>query len=156
MSGKNEFDPNAAPPSADQLRKILLEEQMAEMKKGENQRAVDQKKLMAFTDDFLKGQVTDDEIATVRRLVMNAVREGKLEAQVYSFPSDLCSDSGRAINSGDSKWTETLRGKAKQFYERFQKFGKPQGFKLKAMIVNFPGGIPGDVGFFLSWAPETK
>ena len=30
------------------------------------------------------------------------------------------------------------------------------GFKLKAMIVTFPGGIPGDVGFFLSWAPEAK
>ena len=156
MSGKKELDPNAAPPSADQLRMMLLDEQMAEMKKQEVQRAAAQQKLMAFTDDFLKGQVTDEEIAKIRRLVMNAVKEGKLEALVYSFPSELCSDSGRAINSGDSEWTETLRGKAKQFYDRFQKFGKPQGFKLKAMIVNFPGGIPGDVGFFLSWAPETK
>jgi len=75
---------------------------------------------------------------------------------VYSFPSDLCTDSGRAINSNDPQWTNTLRGKAKEFYERYLKYGKPQGFKLKAMIINFPGGIPGDVGFFLNWAPETK
>jgi len=101
-------------------------------------------------------QATDDEIAKVRRLVMNAVKEGKLEALVYTFPSDLCTDSGRAINSGDPQWPETLRGKARQFYERFLKFGKPQGFKLKAMIVNFPGGIPGDVGLLLNWAPDTK
>ena len=53
-------------------------------------------------------------------------------------------------------WPTTLLGEAKQFYERFQKFGKPQGFKLKAMIVTFPGGIPGDVGFFLSWALNAK
>ena len=88
--------------------------------------------------------------------MMNAVKEGKLEALVYVFPSDLCTDSGRAINSGDPQWPHTLKGKARQFYERFLTFGKPQGFKLKAMIVTFPGGIPGDVGFFLSWAPEAK
>ena len=99
---------------------------------------------------------SDDEIARVRRLVMNAVKDGKLEALVYTFPSDLCTDSGRAINSSDPKWPDTLKGKARQFYERFLQFGKPQGFKLKAMIVTFPGGIPGDVGFFLSWAPEAK
>jgi hypothetical protein len=87
---------------------------------------------------------------------MNAVKDGKLEALVYSFPSSLCSDSGRAINSGDPDWPATLLGKAKQFYERFQEIGKPQGFKMKAMIINFPGGVPGDVGFFLSWAPEAK
>ncbi len=151
----DKFDSNAAP-SADQLRQTMINEQMKEMKKREAQRAVDQHKLTAFTDDFLKGQVTEEEIAKVRRLVMNAVKDGKLEALVYTFPSDLCTDSGRAINSGDPQWPDSLKGKARQFYDRFGKFGKPQGFKLKAMIVNFPGGMPGDVGFFLSWAPEAK
>ena len=155
MSG-NKIDPNAMPPSADQLRQTLIDEQTAEMKKQEAHRNAERQKLEAFTGDFLKGQVTDDEIARVRRLVMVAVKDGKLEALVYTFPSDLCTDSGRAINSGDPEWPKTLLGKAKQFYDRFQKFGKPQGFKLKAMIINFPGGIPGDVGFFLNWAPETK
>lgn len=156
MSIDKNIDPNTQPPSADQLRKILVDEQMAEMKKREVQRAAEQNKLVAFTNDFLKEQVTDDEIEKVRRLVMNAVKEGKLEALVYTFPSDLCTDSGRAINSGDPDWPESLRGKARQFYERFVKFGKPQGFKLKAMVINFPGGVPGDVGFFLNWASETK
>ncbi len=155
MSG-DKIDPNAAPPSADQLRQTMIDEQMREMKKREAQRTIEQQKLTAFTDDFLKGQVSDDEIARIRRFVMIAVKEGKLEALVYTFPSDLCTDSGRAINSGDPQWPDTLKGKARQFYDRFVKFGKPQGFKLKAMIVSFPGGMPGDVGFFLNWAPETK
>jgi hypothetical protein len=156
MAGPKSIDPKAAPMSASDLRKILLEEQMAEAKKHDDQRSKEEKKLIAFTEDFLKNQVTDDEIAMVRRLVMNAVSAGRFEAMVYSFPSDLCTDSGRAINSNDPQWTNTLRGKAKEFYERYLKYGKPQGFKLKAMIINFPGGIPGDVGFFLNWAPETK
>ena len=155
MSG-DKIDPNAVPPSASQLRKSLVDEQMAEMKKLAAQRAAEEQKLAAFTSDFLQGQVTDDEIARIRRQVMNAVKDGKLDALVYTFPSVLCSDSGRAINSADPAWPETLTGKARQFYDRFLKFGKPQGYKLTAMIVNFPGGVPGDVGFFLNWAPEAK
>jgi hypothetical protein len=147
---------NTTPASAADLRMMLLKEQMAEAKKQDELRSREEKKVLAFTEDFLKSQVTEDEIAMVRRLVMNAVKDGKLEAMVYSFPSDLCTDSGRAINSNDAEWPQTLQGKAKEFYDRYQQFGKPQGFKLKAMIINFPGGMPGDVGFFLNWAPETK
>ncbi len=155
MSNKD-IEPGAKPPRADELRSILADEQMAEMKKRAAQKSVEERKIAEFTDDFLKGHVTDDEIARVRRQVMNAVKDGKLEAMVYTFPSSLCSDSGRAINSADPQWPESLQGKAREFYERFLKFGKPQGYKLKAMIINFPGGIPGDVGFFLNWAPDQK
>jgi hypothetical protein len=156
MADPKATDPNAMPPSAEDLRKRLLEEQLAESKKYDEQKLKEQKKLEAFTDDFLKGHVTEDEIAMVRRLAANAVKDGKFEAMVYSFPSDLCSDGGRAINNSDSDWPETLQGKAKEFYERYLKYGKPQGYRLKAMIINFPGGIPGDVGFFLNWEPEAK
>ena len=151
-----DIDVNAAPPSAEQMRMALQQERLAEEEKQKKYQAAVNEKLTKFTDSFLKDQVSEDEIATVRRLVMNAVKEGKYEALVYTFPSSLCTDSGRAINSADPQWPESLQGKAKQFYERYLKFGKPHGYKLKAMIVNFPGGIHGDVGFFLNWAPETK
>lgn len=144
------------PPSASQLRQMLLEKELEKASLYRREQEAKQKEITTFAEDFLKHHVTENEIATVRRLVMNAVRDGKLEAMVYSFPSDLCSDSGRAINSNDPDWPKTLRGKAKEFFDRYQEFGKPQGFKLKAMVINFPGGIPGDVGFFLSWAQETK
>ncbi|WP_202315077.1 MULTISPECIES: histidine kinase [unclassified Mesorhizobium] len=144
------------PLSASQLRQMLLEKEMEKADLYRKEREAKQKELADFAESFLKQHVTESEIATVRRLVMNAVRDGKLEALVYSFPSDLCTDSGRAINSNDPDWPSTLRGKAKEFFERYQAFGKPQGYKLKAMIINFPGGVPGDVGFFLSWAPEAK
>lgn len=156
MAANNFTDPNATPVSAAQLRQALLDKEMEKLTQYRKEQEAKQKELTKFTDQFLSQHVTEEEIATVRRLVMNAVESGKLEAMVYSFPSDLCTDSGRAINSNDPDWPNTLRGKAKEFFERYQAFGKPQGYKLKAMIINFPGGIPGDVGFFLSWAPEAK
>jgi hypothetical protein len=150
------IDRGAAPISAEQLRMSLLKEQMEALAREEQLRAKKHEELTKFTESFLKDHISDEEIAMVRRIVMDAVKNGKYEAMVYSFPSDLCSDSGRAINSGDPQWTETLLGKAKEFYERYVNLAKPQGYKLKAMIINFPEGIPGDVGFFLNWAPETK
>lgn len=149
-------DINTPVPSADQLRMALLQEQMKEADKQAKFQAKQNEELTKFTDSFLKDQVSDDEVAMIRRLVMNAVKNGKYEALVYSFPSELCTDSGRAINSADPRWPETLQGKAKQLYERYQKNSKPQGYKLKAMVINFPGGMPGDIGFFLNWAPDTK
>ncbi|MBY8976820.1 hypothetical protein KHP62_13435 [Rhodobacteraceae bacterium NNCM2] len=132
----------------------LLDDQMKEMKKREEQKAKAQAELDEFTNAFLNEQVTDEEIAKVRRLVMNAVKNGEMEAMVYSFPSTLCTDRGRAINNSDPSWPDTLQGKAKQFYDRFLELGKPEGYSLKAMIINFPDGFPGDVGFFLNWRGE--
>ena len=153
MSDK--VDPAAAPISAEELRMSILRKEMDKMDGERKAREAEQKRLAAFTDDFLHKHVSEDEIELVRRLVMNAVKDGKMEAMVYSFPSDLCTDSGRAINNNDPRWPETLQGKAKEFYDRYQEFGKPQGYKLKAMVINFPGGIPGDIGFFLNWAPPA-
>jgi hypothetical protein len=148
-------DPKAVPVSAEQLRMTILQKEMDKMELEANAKAAEQKKLADFAADFLHKHVTDDEIAMVRRLVMNAVKDGKMEAMVYSFPSDLCTDSGRAINNNDPRWPETLQGKAREFYERYEEFGKPEGYRLKAMVINFPGGIPGDIGFFLNWAPPA-
>ena len=149
------IDPAAMPISADELRMSILKKEMDRMDVERKAREAEEKKLTAFTDDFLHRHVSADEIAMVRRLVANAVKDGKMEAMVYSFPSDLCTDSGRAINNGDPEWPATLQGKAKEFFERYQEFGKPGGYKLKAMVINFPGGVPGDIGFFLNWAPPA-
>jgi hypothetical protein len=153
MSDK--VDPSAKPVSADELRMSILRKEVDKMEVERKAREAEQKKLADFTDKFLHQHVTEDEIAMVRRLVMNAVKDGKMEAMVYSFPSDLCTDAGRAINNNDPRWPETLQGKAREFYDRYQELGKPQGYKLKAMVINFPGGIPGDIGFFLNWAPPA-
>lgn len=150
MPQNSDFDPNAMPPSAQDL---VDRQKAAEQRE---QRRVEGKEKSHFDiiSEFLFKHVTDKEIQTVRRLVENAVRDGKREALVYQFSSDFCTDNGRAINNGATNWPETLQGKAKEFYERFEKFGRPQGYKLNAAVVTFPSGMPGDVGFFLNWEPD--
>ena len=36
-------------------------------------------------------------------------------------------------------------------YEFWQKHLRPRGYKLKVQIVDFPDGLPGDIGMTLSW-----
>lgn len=154
MCATKPIEPAGKPPTAEELRMALLQKEMEKAEQAEKAKAAEQRKLAEFAESFLGQHVSEEEIAMVRRLVMNAVKDGKFEAMVYSFPSELCTDRGRAINSGSADWPETLQGKAREFYDRYQALGKPGGYRLKAMIINFPGGIPGDVGFFLNWAPE--
>ena len=148
------IDLNAIPQSAEALRMAILQKEMEKVDVERRAREAEERRVADFTRDFLSSHVSEDEIAMVRRLVANAVKDGKMEALVYSFPSLLCTDQGRAINSNAPDWPRTLQGKAKEFYERFETLAKPQGYRLKAMIINFPGGVPGDVGFFLNWAPQ--
>jgi hypothetical protein len=72
------------------------------------------------------------------------------------FPTALCSDKGRAINNSDKDWPETLTGRPKQAYELWRDQLKAAGYSLSAMIVEWPGGMPGDVGFFLKWGQQQK
>ena len=40
---------------------------------------------------------------------------------------------------------------AKAAYEFWHDHLRPLGFHLKAEVLEYPGGMPGDIGFFLTW-----
>jgi hypothetical protein len=142
--------------SAEDLRKHALELQLLEMERNEKIRAREAKKHAEFVEDFLRKQIGETERAVIKRLVTKAAADGKCEALIYSFPSTFCTDSGRAINNNLPGWQKTLQGNAKALLELFEEVAKPQGYGLKAMIINFPDGMPGDVGFFLTWEPPVN
>ncbi|MBY5699743.1 hypothetical protein [Rhizobium leguminosarum] len=137
--------------SADELRQKALELQLIEMQRDDKVKAREAKKHAEFVDDFFRKHVGDKERDIIRRVVMKAAADGKSEAMVYSFPSSFCTDSGRAINSARPEWPTTLQGKAKEIYDLFVEVARRHGYKLKAMVISFPGGMPGDIGFFLNW-----
>jgi hypothetical protein len=87
----------------------------------------------------------------VMQLVNQAAERGHTEVQVYRFPNELCSDRGRRINNSEPDWEQTLEGRPKLGYEFWRDHLKPLGFGLKAEVIEYPGGMPGDVGFFLTW-----
>jgi hypothetical protein len=39
----------------------------------------------------------------------------------------------------------------KEVYEFRHKYMRPRGYRLKMQIVDFPEGMPGDIGITLSW-----
>jgi hypothetical protein len=99
--------------------------------------------------------ITDAMRANLVHRVKHAAAEGKTELMVLQFPVELCTDSGRAINNNEPDWPETLTGVPRQAYEVWRDRLKPAGYRLTAMIVEWPHGLPGDVGFFLAWG-ETR
>jgi hypothetical protein len=76
---------------------------------------------------------------------------GDKQALVVRFPSDWLPDQGRAITNHDRNWPEKLDGFAKRAYDYFKRELEPRGFQIRAEILDWPGGMPGDVGFFLQW-----
>lgn len=96
--------------------------------------------------------VSDEEaIRRAVRMVERAVDNGQTEVQVYRFPNQLCTDRGRAINQREPGWEKTLTGVPKEVYRVWEQYFRPQGYKLRVQIIDFPGGFPGDVGMTLSW-----
>jgi hypothetical protein len=64
----------------------------------------------------------------------------------------MCTDRGRAINQQEAGWEQTLTGLPKEMYEFWGRQLRPRGYKIRFQIVDFPDGMPGDVGITLKWA----
>jgi hypothetical protein len=93
----------------------------------------------------------DQLMQLLMQLVSQAAERGQSEVQVYRFPNALCSDRGRKINNSEPEWHDTLEGRPKAGYEFWREHLRPLGFGLKAEVLEYPGGMPGDIGFFLMW-----
>ena len=140
-------------PTANTMRKEIAtteaEKAAAEMRKHEDAEA--EKK--ALVDQLSKPSGVSDEEG-IRRgasIIRRAVSAGLTEVQVYRFPNQLCTDHGRAINQMEKGWEQTLTGVPKEIYTLWHNHFRPRGYKLKVQIVDFPNGMPGDVGMFLAW-----
>jgi len=97
------------------------------------------------------GLSEDEKIKRASTVIQRAVRNGLHEVQVYRFPNVLCSDRGRAINQMEPGWEETLTGIPKEIYHLWKDYLQPRGYKIAYQIIDFPGGVPGDIGITLSW-----
>jgi hypothetical protein len=96
--------------------------------------------------------VSDEErMKRAAAIIKRAVDNGLTEVQVGRFPNTLCTDRGRAINQQEPGWENTLTGLPKELHLFWQQYLKPRGYKLRVQIVDFPNGMPGDIGITLSW-----
>ncbi len=135
----------------DDLRKAAAAKEMArahETATAEEHRAAERAHLK---EAFMNRQVQPDGRARLRAALLAAAERGEDHLQVFTFPSELCTDGGRAINNNAPNWPETLVGFAERAYQFYLAELQPQGYRLRAEIFDFPGGMPGEIGITLAW-----
>ena len=140
------------PSASDYMKKLALAE-AEEASKQARQHAEAEAEKQALIEHLRKPSGVSDEEAIQRgiRIIERAVANGKTEVQVYRFPNILCTDKGRAINQQEPGWEDTLTGIPKEIHQLWAKYFRQRGYKLRVEIIDFPGGMPGDVAMTLRW-----
>ena len=143
-------------PSAREFaEKVALAEAEEASKETRAQRQADLDK-KALLDQLQKPSGISDEEAIERaiKMINGAVKNRLTEVQLHRFPNSLCTDNGRTINQMEAGWSKTLTGIPKEIYDLWERHFRDKGYKIRAEIVDFPGGMPGDVALTLMWAED--
>ena len=141
--------------SATELRNYVKQTEMAKASKEAGSGQAEKAREELIRSLMQPVAVTLEKIAEVKRRVFGQLRKaagkGDKDVLVMRFPNALCTDKGRALNNLEKGWPSTLIGRPLQAFEFWRDHLQPQGYGLKAMIVDWPEGLPGDIGFFLTW-----
>lgn len=129
---------------AEEVERAKLREAMEQLKQKQGHEEDLQK---AFAERDLHPEWQE----RLNRAITNAVNQGKNELMVMRFPADWCTDKGRAINNFEPDWPKTLTGFAQRAMQVYEKELAPLGYSAKAQVLNYPGGMLGEVGLFISW-----
>lgn len=135
----------------DQLREIAHRREMEKLNEILAARGKAEAEAKDLYKAFMEREIHPDVKHRVSDAVRRAAERGERQVLVIQFSSEWCSDRGRAINNNEPDWPKTLTGFAKRALEYFEKELRPLGYKAHAQILNYPGGMPGDVGLFLAW-----
>ena len=133
------------------LRKIAEQHEMALLKEALERDQRRQKEQESLRKSFVNQHIRADAREHFTRIVREAAERGRREIQIFRFPSSFCSDDGRRINNFEVDWPDSLTGVAREIYEAYEKHLRPIGYKMRAQILDYPDGKPGDVGLFLRW-----
>jgi hypothetical protein len=145
-------------PTAKEVMQKLALAEAEEASKQARAAAKADAEMKALVDKLSKPSGVSDEEAIQRavKIIDRAVRNGRTEVRINRFPNTFCTDRGRAINQQEPGWEQTLTGIPKEIYQLWHKYFRPRGYKLRAEIVDFPGGVPGDFALTLSWEVSEK
>jgi len=140
-------------PTAQDLRKKIALAEAEKASEAMRRLSQEEAERKALIDHLTKPSGVSDEEAIRRAsaIIARAVSNGLNEVQVFRFPNSLCTDHGRAINQQEPGWEQTLTGLPKEIHQFWSRHLKPRGYKLRVQIIDFPHGMPGDVGMTLAW-----
>jgi hypothetical protein len=140
-------------PSANQIRKeaALKEAEKAEQYARLAAAVESEKRALIERLTRPSGKSEEEKIQLASTIIQRAVRNGLTEVQVYRFPNSLCTDRGRAINQQEPGWENTLTGIPKEIFQLWVDYLKPRGYRIGYQIIDYSGGVPGDIAITISW-----
>jgi len=140
-------------PNATQIRKEAALKEAEKVEQYTRLAAAVEAEKRALIDRLSKpsGKTEEEKIELAATIIQRAVRNGLTEVQVYRFPNTLCTDKGRAINQMEPGWENTLTGIPKEILQLWNDYLKPRGYRIAYQVIDFPGGVPGDIGITISW-----
>ena len=146
-------EPSKGLPTAQEAMEKLALAEAEKASEAARRHAAAEAEKKALLDKLTAASGVSEEERTKRAaaIIERAVASGLTEVLVMRFPNSLCTDRGRAINQQESGWETTLTGLPKELYDFWDRQLRPLGYKLKVQIIDFPDGMPGDVGMSLKW-----
>ena len=147
---------SAAAITAQEFRELVA----AHARQAEAERAEQRRLAQELREERMRElasrRLSDGQWREMLHRARQAAVAGMREHMLMRFPSQLCSDGGRAINAPDPNWSETLRGEPADVFQRWRAELQPGGFKIAAQIVDFPDGVPGDAALYLIWGATIE
>lgn len=137
--------------SPKQLRKITEDAAISEAQKAAAEAKKAEEHKEAVRKAFMEQEVRPNAMHFLMTAVKHLAEQGKHEFLALRFSAELLSDGGRRVNNLQPDWPDSLQGFAKRAYDYYQEHLKPEGYRLRAEILDFPNGNLGDVGLFLCW-----
>ena len=140
-------------PSAIQIRKeaALKEAEKADEYARLAAAAESEKRALIERLSSPSGKSEEEKVQLAATVIQRAVRNGMTEVQVYRFPNSLCTDKGRAIGQQEPGWENTLTGIPKEIFQLWVDYLKPRGYRIGYQIIDYPGGVPGDIAITIAW-----
>jgi hypothetical protein len=140
-------------PSANQIQKeaALREAEKADEYVRRAAAAEAEKRALIERLSRPSGKSEEEKVQLAATVIQRAVRNGLSEVLVYRFPNSLCTDKGRAINQMEAGWETTLTGIPKEIFQLWTDYLKPRGYRIRYQVIDFPGGVPGDIGVTIAW-----
>ena len=133
------------------LNEIISDAEMKKMDDERKRKERQKREQRELHEAFMAEDIAPDAVERLNKIVRIAAEQGFKEVQVITFPASFCNDGGRRINNMLPDWPDSLEGFARRAYDFYMKELRPLGYKLHAQVIDFPGGVPGQIGLFLKW-----
>ena len=140
-------------PSAKDIQKQTALHEAEKAEQYTRRLAAGEAEKRALIDSLSKpsGLSEDEKVKLAATVVERAVRNGLTEFKSTDFPTAVHRQRPGPSISRSRGWDKTLTGIAAEIFKLWSDYLKPRGYRIRYQIVDFPGGVPGDIGIVIAW-----